>query len=160
MKKKIVIILIVVCFLSVVSLFGYYTNHTDIKHSTSTSHLSKNKISTAQKESTTSNSQSSLLTSSLSSSSAAIDQSANDDSSSSKTESSVTNDPNTASYNPNKTAQGTEVTTEMITKVRQELMHAGLPADKWGPSDIKKIITESSQQNMSVTDYAKANYHQ
>ena len=76
------------------------------------------------------------------------------------TSSSVANDPNTASYNPNKTAQGTEVTAEMITKVRQELIHAGLPADKWGPSDIKKIITESSQQNMSVIDYAKANYHQ
>lgn len=74
--------------------------------------------------------------------------------------SSVTNDPNTASYNPNKTAQGTEVTIEMINKVRQELLQAGLPADKWGPSDIKKIITESSQQNMSVIDYAKANYHQ
>ena len=72
----------------------------------------------------------------------------------------MANDPNTASYNPNKTAQGTEVTAEMITQVRQELIRAGLPADKWGPSDIKKIITESSQQNMSVIDYAKANYHQ
>lgn len=154
MKKTSIITFIIAVVLITVTLLGNATNHKKVVDSTSKS--SKFKISAAKKQSITSKSQSSSL---ISSSSAAIDQSVNEDSSSS-TSSSVANDPNTASYNPNKTAQGTEVTAEMITKVRQELIHAGLPADKWGPSDIKKIITESSQQNMSVIDYAKANYHQ
>ncbi|MCT4380103.1 hypothetical protein [Leuconostoc pseudomesenteroides] len=154
MKKTAIITFIIAVVLITVTLLGNATNHKKVVDSTSKS--SKFKISAAKKQSITSKSQSSSL---ISSSSAAIDQSVNEDSSSS-TSSSVANDPNTASYNPNKTAQGTEVTAEMITKVRQELIHAGLPADKWGPSDIKKIITESSQQNMSVIDYAKANYHQ
>ncbi|MDI6552904.1 hypothetical protein [Leuconostoc falkenbergense] len=75
-------------------------------------------------------------------------------------QSSAVNDPNTASYDPNKTAEGIEVTTSMINTARKRLLEAGLPADKWAPSDIKKIITESSQQNISIIDYAKANYHQ
>lgn len=154
MKKTAIITFIIAVVLITVTLLGNATNHKKVVDSRSKS--SKIKISAAKKQSITSKSQSSSL---ISSSSAAIDQSVNEDSSSS-TSSSVANDPNTASYNPNKTAQGTEVTAEMITKVRQELIHAGLPADKWGPSDIKKIITESSQQNMSVIDYAKANYHQ
>lgn len=154
MKKTAIITFIIAVVLITVTLLGNATNHKKVVDSTSKS--SKFKISAAKKQSITSKSQSSSL---ISSSSAAIDQSVNEDSSSS-TSSSVANDPNTASYNPNKTAQGTEVTAEMITKVRQELIHAGLPADKWGPSDIKKIITESSQQNMSVIVYAKANYHQ
>ncbi|WAM37956.1 hypothetical protein [Leuconostoc pseudomesenteroides] len=154
MKKTAIITFIIAVVLITVTLLGNATNHKKVVDSTSKS--SKFKISAAKKQSITSKSQSSSL---ISSSSAAIDQSVNEDSSSS-TSSSVANDPNTASYNPNKTAQGTEVTAEMITKVRQELIRAGLPADKWGPSDIKKIITESSQQNMSVIVYAKANYHQ
>ncbi|WP_312982609.1 hypothetical protein [Leuconostoc falkenbergense] len=155
MRKTAIITFIVAVVLITITLFGNAINHKKVVDSTSQS--SKSKISATKKQSTTSKSQSSSL---ISSSSAAIDQSVNDDNSSSSTSSSVANDPNTASYNPNKTAQGKEVTAEMITKVRQELIHAGLPADKWAPSDIKKIITESSQQNMSVTDYAKANYHQ
>ena len=155
MKKTAIITFIVAVVLITITLLGNAINHKKVVDSTSQS--SKSKISATKKQSTTSKSQSSSL---ISSSSAAIDQSVNDDNSSSSTSSSVANDPNTASYNPNKTAQGTEVTAEMITKVRQELIHAGLPADKWAPSDIKKIITESSQQNMSVIDYAKANYHQ
>lgn len=155
MKKTAIVAFVVAVVLITITLLGNATNHKKVVDSTSQS--SKSKISATKKQSTTSKSQSSSL---ISSSSAAIDQSVNDDNSSSSTSSSVANDPNTASYNPNKTAQGTEVTAEMITKVRQELIHAGLPADKWAPSDIKKIITESSQQNMSVIDYAKANYHQ
>lgn len=62
-------------------------------------------------------------------------------------------------YDPNKTVQGVEVTSEMIAETRKQLIAAGLPADQWAPSDIKKIITEASQQNMSVVDYAKANFH-
>jgi len=154
MKKTAIITFIIAVVLITVTLLGNATNHKKVVDSTSKS--SKIKISATKKQSITSKSQSSSL---IPSSSSAIGQSVNEDSSSS-TSSSVANDPNTASYNPNKTAQGTEVTAEMITKVRQELIHAGLPADKWGPSDIKKIITESSQQNMSVIDYAKANYHQ
>ena len=155
MKKTAIITFIVAVVLITITLLGNAINHKKVVDSTSQS--SKSKISATKKQSTTSKSQSSSL---ISSSSAEIDQSVNDDNSSSSTSSSVANDPNTASYNPNKTAQGTEVTAEMITQVRQELIHAGLPADKWAPSDIKKIITESSQQNMSVIDYAKANYHQ
>lgn len=154
MKKIAIITFIIAVVLITITLFGNATNHKKVVDSTSQS--SKSKISATKKQSTTSKSQSSSL---ISSSSAAIDQSVNDNKSPSSTSSSVVNDPNTASYNPNKTAQGKEVTAEMITKVRQELIHAGLPADKWAPSDIKKIITESSQQNMSVIDYAKANYH-
>lgn len=154
MKKTAIITFVVAVVLITVTLLGNATNHKKVVDSTSNS--SKIKISATKKKSITSKSQSSSL---IPSSSSAIGQSVNEDSSSS-TSSSVANDPNTASYNPNKTAQGTEVTAEMITRVRQELIRAGLPADKWGPSDIKKIITESSQQNMSVTDYAKANYHQ
>lgn len=156
MKKTAIITFVVAVVLITITLLGNANNHKKVVDSTAQS--SKSKISATKNQSTTSKSQSSSLISS--SSSAAIDQSVNDDKSSSSTSSSVVNDPNTASYNPNKTAQGTEVTAEMITKVRQELIHAGLPADKWAPSDIKKIITESSQQNMSVIDYAKANYHQ
>lgn len=48
----------------------------------------------------------------------------------------------------------------MIDSVRNELTSAGLPANEWGPSDIKKIITESSRQNVSVVDYAKDNFHE
>lgn len=155
MKKTAIVAFVVAVVLITITLLGNATNHKKVVDSTSQS--SKSKISATKKQSTTSKSQSSSL---ISSSSAAIDQSVNDDKTSSSTSSSVENDPNTASYNPNKTAQGKEVTAEMITKVRQELIHAGLPADKWAPSDIKKIITESSQQNMSVIDYAKANYHQ
>ncbi len=155
MKKTAIITFIIAVVLITVTLLGNATNHKKVVDSTSQS--SKIKISATKKQSIISKSQSSSLISS--SSSATIGQSVNEDSSSS-TSSSAANDPNTASYNPNKTAQGTEVTAEMITKVRQELIRAGLPADKWGPSDIKKIITESSQQNMSVIDYAKANYHQ
>ncbi|MFT8600610.1 MAG: hypothetical protein ABF709_10485 [Leuconostoc pseudomesenteroides] len=154
MKKTAIITFVVAVVLITVTLLGNATNHKKVVDSTSNS--SKIKISATKKQSITSKSQSSSL---IPLSSSAIGQSVNEDSSSS-TSSSVANDPNTASYNPNKTAQGTEVTAEMITRVRQELIRAGLPADKWGPSDIKKIITESSQQNMSVTDYAKANYHQ
>ncbi|WP_337090439.1 hypothetical protein [Leuconostoc pseudomesenteroides] len=154
MKKTAIITFVVAVVLITVTLLGNATNHKKVVDSTSNS--SKIKISATKKQSITSKSQSSSL---IPSSSSAIGQSVNEDSSSS-TSSSVANDPNTASYNPNKTAQGTEVTAEMITQVRQELIRAGLPADKWGPSDIKKIITESSQQNMSVIDYAKANYHQ
>ncbi|GMA70543.1 hypothetical protein GCM10025879_17890 [Leuconostoc litchii] len=47
----------------------------------------------------------------------------------------------------------------MISDTRTKLIAAGLPADQWAPSDIKKIITEASQQNISVVDYAKANFH-
>lgn len=155
MKKTAIITFVIAVVLITITLLGNATNHKKVVDSTSQS--SKSKIPATKKQSTTSKSQSSSL---ISSSSAAIDQSVNDDNSASSTSSSVANDPNTASYNPNKTAQGKEVTVEMITKVRQELIHAGLPADKWAPSDIKKIITESSQQNMSVIDYAKANYHQ
>lgn len=155
MKKTAIITFIIAVVLITVTLLGNATNHKKVVDSRSKS--SKIKISAAKKQSITSKSQSSSLI--PSSSSAEIGQSVNEDSSSS-TSSLVANDTNTASYNPNKTAKGTEVTAEMITKVRQELIHAGLPADKWGPSDIKKIITESSQQNMSVIDYAKANYHQ
>jgi len=154
MKKTAIITFVVAVVLITVTLLGNATNHKKVVDSTSKS--SKIKISATKKQSITSKSQSSSL---IPLSSSAIGQSVNEDSSSS-TSSSVANDPNTASYNPNKTAQGTEVTAEMITQVRQELIRAGLPADKWGPSDIKKIITESSQQNMSVIDYAKANYHQ
>lgn len=155
MKKTAIITFIIAVVLITVTLLGNATNHKKVVDSRSKS--SKIKISAAKKQSITSKSQSSSLI--PSSSSAEIGQSVNEDSSSS-TSSLVANDTNTASYNPNKTAKGTEVTAEMITKVRQELIHAGLPADKWGPSDIKKIITESSQQNMSFIDYAKANYHQ
>lgn len=156
MKKTAIITFIIAVVLITVTLLGNATNHKKVVDSRSKS--SKIKISAAKKQSITSKSQSSSLI--PSSSSAEIGQSVNEDSSSSTSSCSVANDTNTASYNPNKTAKGTEVTAEMITKVRQELIHAGLPADKWGPSDIKKIITESSQQNMSVIDYAKANYHQ
>ncbi|MGL5888222.1 MAG: hypothetical protein ACRCY1_09140 [Leuconostoc suionicum] len=72
----------------------------------------------------------------------------------------LTNATDASSYDPNKTVQGVEVTQTMIDSVRNELISAGLPADEWGPSDIKKIITESSRQNVSVVDYAKDNFHE
>ncbi|MCI1689999.1 MAG: hypothetical protein LKI50_06450, partial [Leuconostoc mesenteroides] len=85
------------------------------------------------------------------------ESSSSDSSSSSSSVSSNTTDSPT--YDPNKTVQGVEVTSEMIAETRKQLIAAGLPADQWAPSDIKKIITEASQQNMSVVDYAKANFH-
>ncbi|WP_061514994.1 hypothetical protein [Leuconostoc mesenteroides] len=72
----------------------------------------------------------------------------------------LTNAADASSYDPNKTMKGVEVTQTMIDNTRSELIAAGLPADQWGPSDIKKIITESSRQNVSVVDYAKDNFHE
>lgn len=50
----------------------------------------------------------------------------------------LTNATDASSYDPNKTVQGVEVTQTMIDSVRNELTSAGLPANEWGPSDIKK----------------------
>ncbi|MBS9337749.1 hypothetical protein [Fructobacillus parabroussonetiae] len=67
---------------------------------------------------------------------------------------------NSNNYDPNKTVEGNTVDSNMITKVTKELTDAGLPANEWAPSDIKSIITQSSQQGISAVDYAKQNYHQ
>ncbi|WP_022791168.1 hypothetical protein [Weissella halotolerans] len=60
---------------------------------------------------------------------------------------------------PNQTATGQEVTMADIKKTQAQLVQAGLPADQWAPSDIKKIIVESSRLHMDVTTYAKQNFH-
>lgn len=153
MKKNIMIGLSIVVVIMVPVVMYIYLNQSQSAKSVSNLRESKmKKISESSSIQGTSSSSSQKQSSSIGESSSHLN--------SQSSSRSVANDPNTASYNPNKTVQGKEVTAEMITKVRQELIHAGLPADKWAPSDIKKIITESSQQNMSVIDYAKANYHQ
>ncbi|CAK8053661.1 hypothetical protein [Eupransor demetentiae] len=63
------------------------------------------------------------------------------------------------SYDPNKTWSGTEISMSMIDQTRTALSQAGLPADNYGNADIKRMIAEASQQNTSVVDYAKSNYH-
>ncbi|MCK8616830.1 hypothetical protein LNP00_00395 [Fructobacillus sp. M158] len=62
-------------------------------------------------------------------------------------------------YDPNKTVSGNAVNQSMIEQTTKELEDAGLPANQWAPSDIKKIITQSSQQGISVVEYAKENFH-
>ncbi|MGQ4573641.1 hypothetical protein ACUIJP_06115 [Leuconostoc pseudomesenteroides] len=157
MKKNKIINVSIVIFVITIVLFVYHINR----------ELTMNSTINSSKQSTTktvvSETNSTPIFSSKSSpsvSSSEHDQASTLKQSSSISASSVVNDPDTPSYDPNKTAQGTEVTSDMITKVRNQLVNAGLPADKWAPSDIKKIITEASQQNMSIIDYAKANYHQ
>lgn len=60
---------------------------------------------------------------------------------------------------PNQTAGGQEVSMDDIKKTQSQLVQAGLPADQWAPSDIKKIIVESSRLKMDVTTYARQNFH-
>lgn len=79
--------------------------------------------------------------------------------SSGQSSSTITNSENTADYDPNKTATGVAINGQLIQKVSEELKNAGLPVDTWAPSDIKTIITQSSQQGISAVDYAKQNYH-
>ncbi|MCW0953065.1 hypothetical protein OIT44_03130 [Weissella ceti] len=62
-------------------------------------------------------------------------------------------------YDPNVDANGRLVTSNDVERVRQELLDAGLPADKFAPSDIKKIIVKSSTQGMDVITYARENFH-
>lgn len=62
-------------------------------------------------------------------------------------------------YDPNVDANGNIVTPNDVDNMRQKLLDAGLPADQWAPSDIKKIIVKSSTQGMDPIAYAKDNFH-
>lgn len=64
-----------------------------------------------------------------------------------------------ATYDPNVDANGHLVTPDDVEAMRQKLLDAGLPADKWAPSDIKKIIVKSSTQGMDAITYARENFH-
>lgn len=64
-----------------------------------------------------------------------------------------------ATYDPNVDANGHLVTPDDVEDMRQKLLDAGLPADKWAPSDIKKIIVKSSTQGMDAITYARENFH-
>ncbi|MBS9338869.1 hypothetical protein G6R29_04425 [Fructobacillus sp. M2-14] len=70
------------------------------------------------------------------------------------------NEENNQNYDPNRTLSGQNVDATMIKNVTAQLRDAGLPVDYWAPSDIKTIITQASQQGVSVVDYAKQNFHQ
>lgn len=60
---------------------------------------------------------------------------------------------------PGVDVNGDEVTSNDVEDMRQQLLDAGLPADKWAPSDIKKIIIKSSKQGMDPIAYARENFH-
>lgn len=60
---------------------------------------------------------------------------------------------------PGVDANGRQVTSNDVGEMRQQLLDAGLPADKWAPSDIKKIIIKSSKQSMDPIAYARENFH-
>lgn len=62
-------------------------------------------------------------------------------------------------YDPNVDANGKIVTPNDVENMRQKLLDAGLPADQWAPSDIKKVIVKSSTQGMDPIAYAKENFH-
>jgi hypothetical protein len=64
-----------------------------------------------------------------------------------------------AEYDPNVDANGNMVTPNDVENMRQKLLDAGLPADQWAPSDIKKVIVKSSTQGMDPIAYAKENFH-
>lgn len=60
---------------------------------------------------------------------------------------------------PDVDVHGQEVTLQDIDRLRQRLLDAGLPADKWAPSDIKKIIIKASKQGIDPVAYARENFH-
>ncbi|QEA58549.1 hypothetical protein FGL74_01920 [Leuconostoc koreense] len=133
---------------------------TTVKISKSSSKTSQNnsveESSSSSSLSVSSSSEQMTSSSSLETSSTSESATSDSSSSSSSVSSNTTDSP---TYDPNKTVQGIEVTPEMVAATRKQLIAAGLPADQWAPSDIKKIITEASQQNVSIVDYAKANFH-
>lgn len=71
----------------------------------------------------------------------------------------VSNQNTPSAYDPNIDASGNLVTPNDVDKMRQRLLDAGLPADQWAPSDIKKIIVKSSTQGMDPIAYAEENFH-
>lgn len=60
---------------------------------------------------------------------------------------------------PDVDGNGQEVTSNDVVEMRQQLLDSGLPADKWAPSDIKKIIIKSSKQGVDPIAYARDNFH-
>ncbi|MDR0899181.1 MAG: hypothetical protein LBM27_02355 [Lactobacillaceae bacterium] len=62
-------------------------------------------------------------------------------------------------YDPNLTADGTEITDAMIDSAIKELTAAGIPADSFARSDIKTIIRKASETNESIVQVAKQNAH-
>ncbi|KGB51093.1 hypothetical protein LH61_06355 [Leuconostoc mesenteroides P45] len=165
MKKRVTTLIAVVLGLIVIVALGQHrdngakTNKTTatskvVKRAVESSKTSSSKKSDLSMTSSSSDTEQKSSTFSESTNSAEATSSSADIS----TDSSSNIDSSPA-YDPNRTLQGVEVTSGMIAETRRRLIAAGLPADQWAPSDIKKIITEASQQNISVVDYAKDNFH-
>ncbi|MBS9335776.1 hypothetical protein [Fructobacillus papyrifericola] len=57
-------------------------------------------------------------------------------------------------------AEPTTPSSESVADATSQLRNAGFPVDQWAPSDIQKIVSDASQQGISVVDYAKQNFHQ
>lgn len=139
--KKIVTTIVAIVLVAVIGVTGYTYLSSDSSH-----HATKTQSSKSSQSSKSTSSQSSVMSSS--------------EMTSSTSQTTNSSNPETSpDYDPNKTLDGTQVTAAMIQEARQQLIAAGLPADQWGPSDIQKIITQASQDKVSIVEYAKANYH-
>ncbi|MBJ7619732.1 hypothetical protein HAU47_03850 [Weissella confusa] len=65
-----------------------------------------------------------------------------------------------ANVDPNSTASGQEITADMIKQAQDDLNAAGLPADRFAPSDIKTMIRQASEQHTTVVKIARQNFHE
>ncbi|MED4272512.1 hypothetical protein [Weissella confusa] len=63
-----------------------------------------------------------------------------------------------ANYDPNKDANGDDITTTDVATARKELISAGLPADQFSDGDIMQMIRKASEENVSLVQFAKDNY--
>lgn len=150
--KKIILGIVAAVVVAVGGATGYTYMQSSSNHTSHTTTKSSSSAKSSSQSSSTSSSSAAQSSQPMSSSTSVPASSQSQDNA-------AINPQTGANYDPNKTLNGTEVTSTMIQSAQQQLIQAGLPADQWAPSDIKKIITNSSQEGVSIVDYARANFH-